>query len=168
MSIPFDRPKYNPTISKNIKTMNTIAIFLLLILWCFTCWMYMHAPEKVPMHFNAKGDVDSYGGKISLFLLPLIGTIIFVGLHYLAKVPYIYNYPFTITEKNFAIAYKSASSMIHLIKFLIVTLFAVILHMIYRATNNESTTIYTVVLIIILISITVVPIIFASRNAKEK
>jgi uncharacterized membrane protein len=168
MSIPFDRPKYNPTISKNIKTMNTIAIFLLLILWCFTCLMYMHAPEKVPMHFNAKGDVDSYGGKISLFLLPLIGTIIFVGLHYLAKVPYIYNYPFTITEKNFANAYKSASNMMYIVKFLIVLLFADIQCMIYKALNHETTTFYTVLLIIILISITVVPITLASRVVKDK
>jgi uncharacterized membrane protein len=130
--------------------------------------MFINAPEKVPMHFNVKGEVDRYGGKISLFLLPVIGTIIFIGLHYLAKVPHIYNYPFTITDKNYKSAYQSASSMIHIIKFLIVVLFAVIQHMIYRATNNESTTINTVVLIIILISITVVPIVYATRVVKEK
>jgi uncharacterized membrane protein len=168
MSIPFDRPKQNPTITKNIKIINSIALCMLVILWCLALYMYINAPEKVPIHFNAKGEVDNYGGKISLLMLPLIGSIIFVGLHYLAKAPYMYNYPFTITEKNFATAYQSASSMMHILKFLIVILFCVIQHMIQKAINHEPTTFNTVVLVLILISIVVVPLVYATRVVKEK
>jgi uncharacterized membrane protein len=168
MSIAFDRPKQNPTITKNIKIINSIAVCMLIVLWCLALYMFINAPEKVPMHFNVKGEVDRYGDKITLFLLPLIGTIIFIGLHYLAKVPYIYNYPYTITEKNFKNAYQSASSMMHILKFLIVILFCVIQHMIQKATNHEPTTFNTVVLVLILISIVVVPIVYATKAEQKK
>ncbi|MGD9569588.1 MAG: SdpI family protein [Sedimentibacter sp.] len=33
---------------------------------------YSHLPEQIPIHFNIAGDVDNYGGKIYIFLAPII------------------------------------------------------------------------------------------------
>lgn len=31
---------------------------------------YSYLPEQIPIHFNAAGEVDNYGGRISIFLAP--------------------------------------------------------------------------------------------------
>lgn len=31
---------------------------------------YSYLPEQIPIHFNAAGEIDNYGGRISIFLAP--------------------------------------------------------------------------------------------------
>jgi uncharacterized membrane protein len=37
-----------------------------------TAWLYPGLPDRIPTHWNFKGEVDGYGGKWTLFLLPVM------------------------------------------------------------------------------------------------
>ncbi|AEE97796.1 SdpI family protein [Mahella australiensis] len=39
--------------------------------------VYGRLPDKIPMHWNISGEIDSYGGKGSIFLLPLMNAGIY-------------------------------------------------------------------------------------------
>jgi len=45
------------------------------------------APEQIPVHWNAQGDVDRYGGKVEgLLLLPLMTLAIYLLTRYLPRI----------------------------------------------------------------------------------
>ncbi len=168
MNPTFKRPNIKVAASKNIQILNRIGLVLIIGLWIFSFWIFNSAPNKVPIHFNINGKVDSYGSKYSLLLLPLLVTVIFTGLHYLSRVPYLFNYPFTITESNYEKAYRNATNSLHYLKFFIIVLFWIIQHLVYKTLVIENTSYHNIALAIILTLIILVPIIIALKKIKEK
>lgn len=48
--------------------------------WILAVYVYMHFPERVPMHWNFSGDIDGYAGKaFGAFFVPVLITF-FIGL----------------------------------------------------------------------------------------
>jgi uncharacterized membrane protein len=47
-----------------------IALVLLAIPFGYAAYLYPSLPEKIPTHFNIKGEADAYGGKDSIFIGP--------------------------------------------------------------------------------------------------
>ncbi|GGN03659.1 hypothetical protein GCM10007092_17680 [Thermus composti] len=45
--------------------------------WALTLWVYPRLPEKIPAHWNALGEVDRYGSRLEVFLLPLVLTFLY-------------------------------------------------------------------------------------------
>jgi uncharacterized membrane protein len=43
-----------------------------------TGWFYSGLPDQIPIHWNIRGEVDGYGGKWTLFLLPafMVGMLV--------------------------------------------------------------------------------------------
>ncbi len=67
--------------------------------WLFS--VFNQLPETIPIHFNAAGEADGWGKKMTIWLLPMI-ALFSVGM--MLAVPsfnskYI-NYPVAITEEN--------------------------------------------------------------------
>ncbi len=52
---------------ENIKTWILFAVTFLVALIS-----YNYLPERIPVHFDAAGNIDRYGGRISIFLAPAI------------------------------------------------------------------------------------------------
>ncbi len=52
---------------ENIKTWILFAVTLLVGLIS-----YNYLPERIPIHFDAAGNIDRYGGRISIFLAPAV------------------------------------------------------------------------------------------------
>lgn len=48
-------------------------------LFAYLCWRYPGLPSIVPLHFDAAGMVDRSGVRSSLFVLPLIGLLVWGG-----------------------------------------------------------------------------------------
>ncbi|MCF8238392.1 MAG: DUF1648 domain-containing protein [Saprospiraceae bacterium] len=74
-------------------------IFVIWFGWLFS--MFDLLPETIPIHFNAAGEANGWGKKMTIWLLPLI-AVFSVGM--LLSVPsfnskYI-NYPVAITTEN--------------------------------------------------------------------
>jgi len=117
------------------KELPLIAIVLLPFIYLVYLWNDL--PSKVPMHWDLKGDIDRYGGKSELiiipFLLPLLVYIIFL------VVP-------KIDPKN---KLNKMGNKLQILKFLMTTFMSLLaLFIIYSAKNQSITNPNYMVLII--------------------
>ena len=83
-------------------------------------------PEQIPKHYNASGQPDSFGSRGSIWVLPVIGIVIYTGLSILNRFPHVFNYPVRVTRDNAARLYTIATSTMRAIKVIIVWSFAFI------------------------------------------
>jgi uncharacterized membrane protein len=121
-----ERPKIRPEFTYSDLVLEVLGGFTLALLWILTILNYASLPESVPTHFNASGQVDDYGNKGSILLLPAVGTLIFAGITLLVRVPYIFNYPVAITEENAERQYRNAARMMRYMKFVVSFTFLII------------------------------------------
>ncbi|MCR4406935.1 MAG: PH domain-containing protein [Anaerolineae bacterium] len=56
-----------------------LGLLLNTTLFAYLCWRYPGLPSVVPLHFDASGAVDRSGMRASLFVLPTIGLLAWVG-----------------------------------------------------------------------------------------
>ncbi|ERM90866.1 hypothetical protein O163_13565 [Caldanaerobacter subterraneus subsp. yonseiensis KB-1] len=52
-------------------------IGIIILIWIFTFAIFGRLPAKIPIHWNISGQVDSFGPKHDIFILPSIITIIY-------------------------------------------------------------------------------------------
>jgi hypothetical protein len=57
-------------------------------------WTWEGAPERIPVHWNAAGEVDRYGGRLEgLLLLPAIALVVYLLMLFLPRIdPGLANY----------------------------------------------------------------------------
>ena len=132
------RPKINMELTKADKILEIIGLILLIAVWCITIIYYTKLPEVIPIHFNGKGEADGFGGKINILILPIIATILFIGLTKLNKYPHIFNYPTKITQENALEQYTKATRMIRILKLVIVVIFGLIAFQKIRFANDQT------------------------------
>ncbi|ADX68723.1 DUF1648 domain-containing protein [Weeksella virosa] len=70
-----------------------ITYIVIIVSVVFLFINYQQLPTTIPIHFNARGEVDGVGEKYTLYILVLIQIILFIGLNFLSKKPHLYNYP---------------------------------------------------------------------------
>ena len=75
-----------------------VLILLGTFLWMAFCWNTF--PEKIAMHFNAAGEIDRWGDKGALLILPIIGCVLYGVLVLVGYIPNAWNVPIRITEEN--------------------------------------------------------------------
>lgn len=103
--------------------LNGVSVLIFFMVLAYLVVQYRLVPDQVPGHFNAAGEVDRWGGKAELFLPPIIGSVLWVGMTVLEKYPHVYNY-LNLTEENAEAQYKNARLMINVLKNEIVILFS--------------------------------------------
>lgn len=122
--MPSSRPVLQmPKSSLEIGLETAAALGILTMLYV-TIKSWPLIPQTIPHHFGASGSPDAWGGKWTLWLLPGISLVLYVGLTILSRYPHIYNYPWPITEKNAAAQYHLALSLIGALKAEIIVVFA--------------------------------------------
>ncbi len=126
------RPKLTIELTKVDKTIETVCLITLIVLWTGTMAGFPKLPEQIPSHFNAAGQVDAYSEKTSIFILPIIATILYIGMTILNKYPHIYNYPSTITGNNGMRLYTSSTRLIRILKLAVVIFFTGIVFLTYK------------------------------------
>lgn len=117
------RPKIKLELTIWDKMLEVIGWILVLALWILTLTNYSDLPETIPTHYNAEGIADGFGNKDSIFTLPLIGTLLFVGMTVLNKFPHAFNYPTQITADNAQRQYTNATRMMRVLKLSVILLF---------------------------------------------
>lgn len=161
------RPKIELELTLTDRIGEWIGWITLAASWISAVYAYAVLPETIPTHFNMTGEPNGYGNKISLLLIPLISTVVFVGMTLINRKPEIFNYPAKITPENAAFHYRSATRMIRWLKFSIVLIFLIILFAMYSsALFGEAH--FTKFLVPIIFVLTFVPLIIylviSSRN----
>ena len=74
------QPKIKIEVTLHDKILEIIGWLLLFYLWYLAVSSHLSFPEKIPVHFDAFGNLGSYGNKNFIYLLPVIGTLLFTGM----------------------------------------------------------------------------------------
>ena len=134
-----ERPKITLIPTTADKLVDLLGWLILIALWGWTFTHYSTLPDTIPTHFNASGEADGFGSKASIIGLPVIATLLFIGVTVLNRYPHIFNYPTAITEDNALRLYTLATRMLRYLKLVLVLVFGGIEFMtIQNATGEEA------------------------------
>lgn len=97
-----------------------VALFAAALVYLIVQWNQL--PDEIPAHFGGDGEVDRYGSRAELLLLPVIGLIMWVGMSVLEKYPHTYNY-INLRPDNKEIQYRYGILFMNVIKNLSTLLF---------------------------------------------
>ena len=120
------RPRITLSLSKLDKALEVTSKIVLFVMWSLTLYTFLKLPATIPTHYNASGQADDYGNKMTVLILPVLATIIYWGLAQLNKHPHIFNYMNNITENNAHKQYTIATRMLRFIKLANLLIFSLI------------------------------------------
>jgi uncharacterized membrane protein len=113
------------------------GLVVVLAMWIVLAAAYSGLPDLVPIHFNGLGQVDNFGGKSNIFILPAIATVMFAGMTILSRFPRVFNYPVKITENNASFQYRNMARMVRCLNLVIVLFFGyIVFHTVLNTGEN--------------------------------
>ena len=77
----------------NILVKKSLPILALGIGFSFAIIVGFSNVDIIPLHINIHGEVDNYGSKWELFILPAIALLIYLLMWWLERNPQLYNFP---------------------------------------------------------------------------
>lgn len=126
-----------PRLKVSFEAVDTIieiaSITLLILMWSYCIIKFSELPDTIATHFNAAGLPDDYGSKHTVWIVPIIATVMYIGLFILNKYPHIHNYMVNITEENALKNYRFSTRILRTANFLCVVLMAYITYMIIES-----------------------------------
>jgi uncharacterized membrane protein len=102
------------------------ALIVLMATWGYTIYNFNKLPDIIATHFDISGKPNGFGSKLTIWLLPVIISFIYILIYVLNRNPQKFNYLTTITDQNAYKQYKLASRSLRIILFNITFLFAFI------------------------------------------
>lgn len=132
-----ERPKINLKLTNLDKGFEIFGWFLLVGVWIFTLINYFGLPQTIPIHYNGAGEVDRFGNKSNIMILPIVASVLYIGMTFFNKFPHIFNYPYSITKENALKSYTIATRLIRVLKLIILIIFGLI---VFRTVQNVNGT----------------------------
>ncbi|MEG0472485.1 MAG: DUF1648 domain-containing protein [Solibacillus sp.] len=122
------RPVLHIEKSKTERIANNIGYASLvgMVLYLLLKWSVL--PAEVPAHFNAVGEVDRWGSKYELLILPVIAIFITFFMELIERYPHVHNYPERLCEANVRAFYLNSRQMLNYMKNIINMLFAFLVY----------------------------------------
>jgi len=162
-----DRPKIRPELMPVDWLVEVLAIVALLAFIGYSVYCYPRLPQIIPTHFDAKGQINDYGDKVSVLILPGIALFIHILLTIIARFPYNFNFAGKITPENAPRQYRLATRFIRIIKTVIIVIFFYISTIIIRTSTGQTDRMGIWALPVIL-GFTIIPIIIYLIAASRK
>jgi uncharacterized membrane protein len=124
------------------KTLEVVGLGLLAILYWIT-YAALHGPERlpdrIPTHFDVSGQPNGWGSPQVLWLLPIIGTCLYLLMTALAAMRFRrVNLPVTVTENNLPFIQEQTGLMVTWIKVEVLCLFLYIQWAIIRGAQTGA------------------------------
>nr|WP_106779752.1 DUF1648 domain-containing protein [Lysinibacillus timonensis] len=142
------------------------GVFLLSIIYAIVNWGSI--PDQIPGHFNGAGEVDRWGSKYELIILPIIGMFLFVFMTLFEKAPHMHNYPERLNEDNVEQFYLNSRKMLNIIKNICLITFAVLLVQIIRVAKGEIHTLGNWFLPLLIVAVVIPIVIGLYKSSKIK
>jgi uncharacterized membrane protein len=140
----------------------------LILLCCLSVFYYLKLPEIIPTHFNAAGQADDYGSKLTIFILPGIAILLNVAFTILVRYPHKFNYPVKITPENMARQQRFAVLLVRTLKLAINLVFIMITITIYLAVSNKGQQLTPFLLPMILALVNIPLILYLFKAFRKK
>ncbi|MBT8266733.1 MAG: DUF1648 domain-containing protein [Bacteroidia bacterium] len=151
-----DRPKIKVPYEQVDVLCELLNITLLLLIWIYTIYSFSDLPDEIPTHFNGAGEADDFGGKATIWIVPIIATFMFLLMFILNRFPHLHNYMVNITEENALKNYRLSTRMVRFINLYCLALFAAIIFEIIAVAKGNAITLFNTGFLVITI---IVPII---------
>ncbi len=164
----FNRPKIKPPLKSIDYLLEIVAITGVVFIWVQCLYYYNNLPETIPLHFDITGKVDGYGTKNLLFISPVIASILYLGLGFLNRFPWVFNYPVIINENNALIQYGIANRTFRIIIFAMVLLQNCIVSDTYQATKNSNFLFGPWVMLIMVVGVLLPVVFMIFKSLKNK
>ena len=133
-----ERPKLKLELTKIDKIVEIMAWLLICANWALVINTYKSLPNIIPTHYNGAGLADGFGDKSMIFTLPLVATVLFVGLTILNRFPHIFNYPTDISTNNALKQYTNATRLIRYLKVIFVVIFGLISYQTIKHAKGQT------------------------------
>jgi uncharacterized membrane protein len=131
-----NRQKIDVSLSPLDKILESTGKLLIIIVWGLTLVVFSKLPTVIPTHFNASGQPDGHGDKLTILILPIIATLVYFGLTKLNQTPQSFNYTSTVTEENAEKQHTIATRMLRILKTAILIIFSHIILFTYLTTQG--------------------------------
>ncbi|MTB49831.1 DUF1648 domain-containing protein [Lewinella sp. W8] len=113
---------------------------------------YGDLPERIPIHWNGRGEIDGYGAKIIAWVLPVVNLGLFWLMGLIANSGYRwFNYPVRITEENAAEQHRIALLTVAVVRTVCCLMFAYITYAMVRSAVTGNNVFSTTVMISFLV-----------------
>jgi uncharacterized membrane protein len=160
-------PKIELQLNQTDKILEIIGWIAVFGIWVLTVANYLELPEIIPTHYNEAGEADGFGNKSNILALPIISTLLFIGLTILNKRPHVFNYPSEITKENALFQYTNATRMIRFLKIIVMIIFGWIVFKTIQNVNRNEDGLGTWFLPLTM-AIIFIPIIYFMMNTSKK
>lgn len=109
--------------------------------------------DNVASHYNSVGQIDSWGSKSSLIILPIIAIIVNISMSVVLICPQALNIPVKINEENYVKVYNLTRDLMNFTRTLISILF---LYITLMSANSKSLGVWFLPTCLILIFVPIV------------
>ena len=115
-----ERPKIKLQLTASDKIIEIIGWCIVIAMWGIVVSTYSGLPGRIPVHYNSVGQVDAYGNKLTVWVLLIIGSVIYAGLFILSKITHVFSYPTKITQENALSQYTTYTKMLRYVNLIII------------------------------------------------
>ena len=109
------------------RVMNVLSLLLLAGVTVWLCLTWGEIPGQVPLHYNAAGQIDRWGGKGTLIVLAIIAWGMYGMLTAAERFPGAWNTDVKITEENRERVYALLGHLLSTLKGILCAMFVWIL-----------------------------------------
>ena len=106
------------------KLMNRLSLLVLVGTVVFLAGYWKQIPAEVPMHYNAAGEIDRWGARAELLILPIISWLLYGLMTVVEQVPSAWNTGVKVTVENREQVYALLGHMLSTLKLLVMVMFA--------------------------------------------
>jgi len=118
------RPRINIQLDPIDWVVKFIGIVGLITLIALPVIYFNALPDIIPVHFGFNGQADGFGTKDVIWIMPLLGSMLYLAMSLLNKHPHIFNYRQKVTEDNAERLYRTATKMMRILNALVACIFA--------------------------------------------
>ncbi len=117
---PYKKGEVKIRYTKLLSRLEILGLILIVAIFIYTAFKYPMLPDKVPTHYGVTGEVDSWGGKGHLWIVPCVSAVLY-GLVTLASFfPNSWNYPAKIDEDKLEEAENNVRQLLMYMKILVI------------------------------------------------
>lgn len=104
-----------------LETIVSLLSLVGVVVYLILAWKTI--PDQIPAHYNAAGEVNRWGSKSELIVLPIISWLIFGLITLAERFPSIWNTGVRITPENRDAVYRLLKNLIAVIKIFVLLMF---------------------------------------------
>tara|TARA_R110000744_G_scaffold39836_9_gene90511 strand:+ start:1579 stop:2085 length:507 start_codon:yes stop_codon:yes gene_type:complete len=154
-------PKIEIRLTKNQQNLLLLGWFIVVLNFIIVAIFYTELPNKIPSHFNFKGEIDGYGSKDSIWTFPVLTLIIYLFLNLVIKKvkPWNMNYPVSLSKRNAPELYKiSLQMLVYLSLAISIMLTPILIEIITQAYGLSFSFNFTIITAFIVAFVTITPL----------